>query len=101
MRLEDKIEEIRIYGSLNYTANQIGDALELTTSHRAELTQRLLLPNDVLAIAYRKGFITAEQKTDISLAKQAQTGDVNAIEMQDARTKQRRIAKMKKDLFGI
>lgn len=101
MKIEDKIDEIRIYGSLGYSADQIADALELTTHTRHILAERLNTPNDTLALAYRKGFIIAEQKTDVALAKAAQTGDVEAIEMQAARNKERKMRSLKENLFGI
>ena len=101
MNLEDKIEEIKIYGSLGYSADQVADALEFPFRSRALLADRLSNPDDVLAMAYRKGYIISEQKTDMSLAKQAQTGDIDAIEMQAARSKERKLKALKKNLFGI
>lgn len=101
MKLEERIEEIQLYGSLGYSADQIADAWELTTSSRALLSDRLSSPNDVLAIAYRKGFIIAERETDVTLQELAKAGNDTAIELQAERSKQRRIRELKKAMFGV
>ena len=101
MNLSEKIEEIKVYGSLGYSPDQIADALGLSISERVDLKLRLNIFNDELAVAYRKGFVTAEAKIDIALAKQAQTGDEKAIETQSERSRQRKIRDLKEKLFGI
>ncbi len=101
MKLEDKIDEIKIFGSLGYSPDQISDALELAPELRLELTKRLAIPGDAVNVAYKKGFVTAESKIDVALAKQAQTGEKDSIEIMATRSRQRKIRDLKMDLFGI
>lgn len=96
-----KLDEIKVFGSLSYNAKQIADFLELTTDQRSKLIQCFEDPDHPVTMAYWKGFINAEYKTDAIIAKEAQAGDEKSIELQGERSRQRKLRELKRDLFGI
>ena len=71
---KELIDKIRVFGSLGYSPEQI---------------------------AYQRGFMTSEYKTDVSLVKAANSGDIDSIELLAKREKEREFKNLKKQLFGI
>ncbi len=95
------ISKIRVFGALGYDVERIADLLGLHGSERRELIVRLSLNGDALRVAYDNGRAIGEYNIDAELTKLAERGDIDAIETLAARSKERKIKDMKKDLFGV
>lgn len=101
METDKYIPKVRTFGAMGYSAERIADLLELSGNERAELTVRLTIPGDALRVAYDNGRAIGEYNIDAELTKQAERGDVDSIETLAARSKERKLKDMKKELFGI
>jgi len=95
------ISKVRTFGALGYDAERIADLLALSGEERLELTVRLSIPRDALRVAYDNGRAIGEYNVDAELTKLAERGDIDAIETLAARSKERKLKDMKKDLFGV
>lgn len=95
------IHKVRTFGALGYGADHIADLLGLHGKERLELTVRLSLAGDPLKVAYDNGRAIGEYNVDAELTKLAERGDIDAITTIAARSKERKLRDMKKDLFGV
>lgn len=95
------ISKVRTFGALGYDAERIADLLGLHGKARAELVVRLSMKGDELRVAYDNGRAIGEYNIDVELTKLAERGDVDAIETLAARSRERKLKDMKKDLFGV
>ena len=95
------LSKVRTFGALGYDAERIADLLDLKGRLRGELVTRLSIPNDPLRVAYDNGRAIGEYNIDVELTKNAEKGDVDAIEVLATRSKERKMKDLKKDLFGI
>jgi hypothetical protein len=95
------ISKIRTFGALGYDPERIADLLCLHGRMRAELVVRLSVKGDELRVAYDNGRAIGEYNVDAELTKLAERGDIDAIEVLAARSKERKLKDMKKDLFGV
>lgn len=95
------ISKVRTFGALGYDAGRIADLLGLHGKERLELTVRLSLKGDALKTAYDNGRAIGEYNVDAELTKLAERGDIDAITTIAARSKERKLKDMKKDLFGV
>lgn len=98
---KELIDKIRVFGSLGYSPEQIANLLGFNKSARAKLYKDLVDEDHPRAIAYQRGFMTSEYKTDVSLVKAANSGDIDSIELLAKREKEREFKNLKKQLFGI
>lgn len=101
MKTDVHISKITTFGALGYSSERIANLLDLQGEERVELISRLSNPTDRLKIAYEKGRAVGEYNIDIALIGQADKGDAVAIEALTARTKQRSMKDMKRELFGV
>lgn len=95
------INKVRTFGALGYDAERIADLLNLTGKTRVELIVRLSIAGDELRVAYENGRAIGEYNIDVELTKQAEQGDIDAVETLAARSKERKIKDMKRELFGV
>ena len=95
------VSQIRTYGALGYSYERIADLLELKKEERALLLICLTTPGDEYHEAYRHGLAVGEWNVDAELAKQAEKGDIEAVEALAARSKERIRRDLKKKLFGV
>lgn len=101
MDLTQHIPKIRTFGALGYDSERIANLLNLVGRERAEFIVRMSIHDDELRVAYENGKAIGEYNIDVELIKQSEHGDVDAIETLAARSKERKIKDMKKDLFGV
>lgn len=101
METDKYISKVRTFGAMGYSTERIADLLELIGNERAELTVRLSITGDTLRVAYDNGRAIGEYNIDAELTKQAERGDIYSIETLAARSKERKLKDMKKELFGI
>ena len=95
------IQKVRTFGAMGYSPERIAGLLDLRGRERAELIIRLSICGDDVCVAYDNGRAIGEYNIDAELTKQAERGDVDSIETLAARSKERKLKDMKKDLFGI
>lgn len=97
----DYSNKIRTFGALGYSAERIADLLGIKGDERVDLIMRLLTPSDEYHTAYMNGQAIGEWNVDAELAKQAERGDIDAINVLAERSKQRKIRDMKNEMFGL
>ncbi len=101
LHTDQYLSKVRTFGALGYDPERIADLLGLHGRIRAELVVRLAMKGDELRVAYDNGRAIGEYNIDAELTKLAERGDVDAIETLAARSKERKLKDMKKDLFGV
>lgn len=101
MLTQDYSPQIRTFGSLGYSPERIADLLGLSGDSRRELVMRLEIEGDELHTAYRHGLAIGNWNIDAELSKQAERGDLDAIKLRSERSKERKVADVKKEKFGI
>ncbi len=101
LETDQYISKVRTFGAFGYDAERIADLLGLHGRTRSELIVRLSMTGDELRVAYDNGRAIGEYNIDVELTKLAEHGDIDAIETMAARSKERKIKDMKKDLFGV
>lgn len=95
------ISKIRTYGALGYSHERIADLLDLKKEDRTLLLIQLQVPGNEYHDAYKNGFAVGEWNIDAELAKQAEKGDIDAINALANRSKERSQRDLKKALFGL
>lgn len=95
------ISKVRTFGALGYDAGRIADLLNLTGKTRVELIVRLSIAGDALRVAYENGRAIGEYNIDVELTKQAEQGDIDAVETLATRSRERKIKDLKRELFGV
>lgn len=98
---DDYVSQVRTFGSLGYTPERICNLLRLTAEQKKALAIRLRLPGDIYNEAYKNGRVIGEYNIDAQLAKQAETGDVDAIKALEERKMDRAEIDLRQQLFGI
>lgn len=98
---QDYSGKVRTYGSLGYTPERIADLLGLKGLERAELIIRIGTKGDRLNSEYIAGTAIGEWNIDAALSKQAETGDVDAVKLRADRIRDRKVADIKREKFGI
>ncbi|WP_373705234.1 hypothetical protein [Porphyromonas loveana] len=98
---QDYSSKVRTFGSLGYSSERIADLLGLRGAERAELILRLTTPGDPLNLEYRNGAVAGEWNIDAGLAKKAEAGDVDAVKMRSDRIRDRKVADLKREKFGL
>lgn len=97
----DYTSKIRTFGALGYSAEHIADLLGIKGHERADLIYRILTPGEDYHLAYSNGFAIGEWNIDAELAKQAERGNIDSIEVLSTRSKQRVVRDIKRELFGL
>ena len=93
--------QILSFGSLGYKPERICRLLGLRGEERTELLLRLDIQGDEFYEAYRRGQALGEYNIDAELAKQAERGDTDAIELLEARKEERNELDLRMQLFGV
>lgn len=94
-------KQIRTFGALGYSPERIANILGLASPEREDLISRIRTPGDPYHIAYLNGSAIEDYNIDAELAKQAESGDTDAIECLEARKKERIHLDLKRKLFGL
>lgn len=86
---------------LGYSVDRISRLLGSSEAEVKQIAVRLITDGDELCESYRRGRATGEYNIDVEVAKQADQGDIDAIELRTKRAKERRVDDLKQELFGI
>ena len=98
---EEYITQVRTFGALAYTPERICKLLQLNPRDSIALQYRISQPGDTYHTAYHNGVALGEYNIDAELAKNAEAGDTDSIEMLEARKTERLEKDLRKELFGI
>lgn len=98
---EEYISQVRAFGALGYSHTRICNLLSLPRKQKVALLARLTLPGDTYQVAYENGRAIGEYNIDAELAKQAEKGDISAIETLERRKNERTELDLRKQLFGV
>jgi len=98
---EEYIIKVRTFGALAYTPERICKLLQLNRRDSLALQYRISQPGDTYHTAYNNGVALGEYNIDAELAKNAEAGDLDSIEMLEARKTERLEKTIRKELFGI
>lgn len=95
------VERVRTYAVLGYSRERVARLIGLPRAETKVLIIRLSLPGDEYYEAYESGIASGEMNIDSELARQAENGDTDAIEMLEERKNDRYFKDLRKELFGI
>ena len=98
---DEYVSQVRTFGALGYSPERICNLLGLREKEKIALGIRIAIPGDAYYDAYRNGSALGEYNIDAELAKKAETGDVSAIEILEARKQERIVKDLRNKLFGI
>lgn len=95
------VSQVRSFGALGYSFQRICDLLQLDKRQQEALALRLSRPDDEYFLAYRNGCAIGEYNIDAELAKKAEIGDIDAVNILESRKCARLELDLRKKLFGI
>lgn len=95
------VNQVLTFGSLGYKPERICRLLNLKGEKRLTMMLRLEMPGDDLYEAYHRGRALGEYNIDAELAKQAERGDPDAIELLETRKEERQELDLRLQLFGV
>lgn len=98
---DDYTGRVRTFGALGYSPERICQLLHLNNKERLALLFRLSLQDDEYKKAYEEGRAIGEYNIDAELAKNAERGDIDAIELLESRKVARTEIDLRKTLFGV
>lgn len=98
---DDYLPRVRTYAIMGYSRERVCRLLELPRKMQMALAVRLSLPGDVFYETYEAGLAQGEKNIDMELAKKAENGDIDAIELLEERKNERYFKDLRKELFGI
>lgn len=95
------IKQIKSFGALQYTIDEIIDMLVLPADEARLLADEFAKPDSLVSRTYRQGEQVGIYNIDAALMKKCEQGDKDAIEQRETLLKERRIRQIKKDYFGV
>lgn len=95
------INQVLTFGSLGYKPERICRLLGLRGKERLALQLLLDTPGSNFYEAYHRGRALGEYNIDAELAKQAERGDPDAIELLETRKEERVELDLRMQLFGV
>lgn len=98
---EEYISQVRSFSALGYSPERIANILSLSKKEKFAFLLRISLPGDTYFQAYANGKAIGEYNIDAELAKQAEKGDVTAIETLERRKNDRIELDLRKQLLGV
>jgi hypothetical protein len=98
---DEYIQQVRTLASLGYSPDRIAMMLRLSGKRKAMLLLRINAHGDTYNTAFKEGFAIGEYNIDSELAKQAEKGDIDSIELLERRKNDRIELDLRKELFGI
>lgn len=98
---DEYIKQVRSLASLGYSPERIAMMLRLNGKRKTMLIIRINMPGDEYHIAYKEGAAIGEYNIDSELAKQAEKGEIDSIELLERRKNDRIEIDLRKELFGI
>ncbi|MCC8187137.1 MAG: hypothetical protein LIP08_06410 [Bacteroides sp.] len=98
---DEYIPQVHSFGALGYTPERILNLLSLPKAQKAALLLRINTPSDPYYQAYNNGKTIGEYNIDATLAKQAEAGDIQAIEALATRQHERKVQDLSRELFGV
>lgn len=97
----DYTSQIRTFGAVGYSPERIANILNLKGHDREEFLIRITTENDPYYQAWINGQAIGEWNIDAELAKAAEKGDTDAIELQSDRARARQIKDLRLKMFGV
>lgn len=98
---DEYLSQVRAFGALGYSPERIANMLQLRGKKRVAFLLRVRLPGDSYEQAYKHGHAIGEYNIDAELAKQAERGDTQAIELLERRKNDRIELDLRRELFGV
>lgn len=97
---EEYINQVRTFGSLDYSPERIAQMLQLSKEQRDVLILRIGTPGDTYNTAFLNGRAIGQYNIDAELAKRAERGEIDAITMLQQRKDDRNHLDLRRDLLG-
>lgn len=98
---DEYLSQVRSFGALGYSPERIANIMGLSKKEKFALLMRIAIPGDSYYQAYANGKAIGEYNIDAELAKQAEKGDVAAIETLERRKNDRIELDLRKQLLGV
>lgn len=98
---DEYVSQVKTFATLGYSVQRICTLLQLKGKEKFALSVRMSMPGDVYYEAWQNGKATGQYNIDSELAKKAEKGDVDAINLLAERKRERAEAELRKELFGI
>ena len=97
----DYTSQIRTFGAVGYSPERIANILNLKGHDREEFLIRITTEHDPYYQAWINGQAIGEWNIDAELAKAAEKGDTDAIELQSDRARARQVKDLRLKMFGV
>lgn len=98
---QNTLNKIRNYGALKYTCDRMCILLGLDSRDQAWFIGQMEDARSEVRKFYDQGVAIGEYNQDVELAKQGEKGDVLSIIELNKIQHDRKVNKVKKDLFGV
>ena len=98
---DEYVSQVRTFGALGYTVKRICTLLQLSRQQTKALSFRMTFPGDVYCEAYQNGKAIGEYNIDAELAKKAELGEIDAINLLEERKRDRVEVDLRLQLFGV
>lgn len=98
---ESIIRKIVNFSALQYSPERICQLIGFAGDEAEQLLQDLRTEDSAPYTAYQKGIAVGEYNIDVALMKASENGDIMAEATLRERQENRRVADLKKNLFGI
>ncbi|MCK6143350.1 hypothetical protein [Prevotella intermedia] len=98
---DEYVNQVRTFGALSYTPERICILLGMKKAKRKALLYRISTPGDAYCEAYHQGRALGEYNIDAELAKKAEKGEIDAINLLEERKNEREEKDLRMNLFGI
>lgn len=98
---DEYVNKVRTYASLGYTPNRICRLLSLSKKEGLQLVLRMSIAGDAYHDAFVNGQMIGEYNIDVEIAKKAEVGDLDAIELLEERKNKKVELDTRKELFGV
>lgn len=98
---DQMIQKIRDYAMCDMTPLQIASLLNILPAGLDTFIDAFLQPETLIAQAYKKGRNMMDYNTNVELARAAEKGDVEAIEMLAHRKEEQKYNEALAEMWGI
>ena len=98
---ENTLKKIRDWAALGHTPGQIASLLGVSYQHREAFLDEFPRPDTKVNQYYMQGKAMMDYNVNVELTREAERGDIAAIETLDLRKQNQKVAELLSDLFGI
>lgn len=98
---EQVLKRVRDLAALGHTPSQIASLLDIPIDGRDAFVDEFSRPNTQIYAAYYKGRNMMDYNTNVELARAAEKGDVEAIELMSKRKEEQKYNEALAEMWGV